>query len=110
VTWICLIGLLGAPGSIDAELSRLEGHTVSISADRSSYQIVDVAGEGRPMVGIVERRGRALVLRTRDQLLELRGPLAVPRIAGPGYKVWVLGEVREGAVDVRRIGILRPPD
>ena len=36
-------------------------------------------------------------------------PLAVPRIAGPGYKVWVLGRLERGALVVRRLGVLAPP-
>lgn len=118
MTWLCLVGLLGgappvSPAAIDAELARLEGHTVEVAADRSGYRIVDVAGDGAPLVGVIERRGAALVLRAGDRALELRGPLAVPRIAGPGYKVWVIGaEAGSGGsrvIEVKRIGILAHP-
>ena len=53
---------------------------------------------------------RALFLRRTDgSAVELAGPLAVPRIAGPGYKVWVLGRLARGALVVRRLGVLAPP-
>ena len=106
-SWLCALGLWLASGGADIaeEISRLEGHEVEIAADGQSYRIVDVAGEGAPLVGIVERRGEALVV---DGLV-LEGPLAVPRIAGPGYKVWVVGERRGDRIEVRRIGVLRGP-
>lgn len=91
------------------ELARLAGHRVALAAD-GSYRILDVAGEGAPEVGLVERRGRALWLRRADgSAIALAGPLAVPRVAGPGYKVWVLGRVERGALVVRRLGVLAPP-
>lgn len=104
------LALVGAPGrSRDAgELARLAGHRVVVRGDR--YHIVDVAGDGPPRVGVVERRGDALWLVERDGALRLTGPLAVPRIAGPGYTVWVVGALdRRGALRVRRLGVLRPP-
>ena len=98
-----------APEGAAAELARLAGHRVAIAPD-GSYRILDVAGEGAPRVGVVERRGQALWLRTAEGALRLAGPLAVPRIAGPGYKVWVLGEVdQSGALVARRLGVLAPP-
>jgi len=99
-----------AHADVASELSRLAGHRVEVAPDRASYRILDVAGEGAPEVGVVERRGAALVLRRADgSALPLAGPLAVPRIAGPGYKVWVLGRVERGALVARRLGVLAPP-
>ena len=92
------------------EASRLVGHTVA-RARGGGWRIVDVAGEGAPEVGVVERRGKALWLVTEGgRALRLAGPLAVPRIAGPGYKVWALGRIGAGgALWVRRLGVLRRP-
>ncbi len=80
-------------------------------AGGADYRIVDVAGEGAPLVGVVERRGAALWLRpTRGPARRLTGPLAVPRIAGPGYKVWVVGRAgADGSLVARRLGVLAPP-
>ena len=96
---------------IAAELARLDGHRVAVAPDRLSYRILDIAGEGPPIVGVVERRGEALWLRSEDgAAVQLAGPLAVPRIAGPGYKVWVVGaRAPGGALTARRIGVLSPP-
>lgn len=93
------------------ELGRLEGHRVEVAADGRRYRIVDVAGEGAPLVGTVERRGRELWLRPeRGPARRLGGPLAVPRIAGPGYKVWVIGRsAPDGSFIARRLGVLAPP-
>jgi hypothetical protein len=94
------------------EVSRLAGHTVSISADGASYTIDDIAGEGAPSVGSVERRGRDLwLIETSGAEWKLRGPLAVPRIAGPHYKVWVVGDADETTRELvaSRLGILAPP-
>ncbi len=92
------------------ELSRLAGQTVAVAADGASYTITDVAGEGAPRVGVVQRRGRALwLVDDHGAAVRLTGPLAVPRIAGPGYRVWVLGAPDGDALRARRLGILRPP-
>ena len=100
-----------ARARVAAELARLDGHRVVVAPDRLSYRIVDIAGEGPPLVGVVERRGEALWLRGEDGgAVRLDGPLAVPRIAGPGYKVWVVGaRSPAGALIARRIGVLAPP-
>ncbi len=103
--------LLASPAAADvkSELARLAGHRVAVAPDGQSYRILDVAGEGAPEVGVVERRGAALFLRRADgSAIALAGPLAVPRIAGPGYKVWVLGRVERGALLARRLGVLAP--
>jgi len=87
---------------------------VDRSAD-GGYVITDVAGEGRPLVGIVERRGRALWLVPTDadagtNAVRLSGALAHPRIAGPGYKVWVVGPLeQDGSLRARRLGVLARP-
>lgn len=110
-----LAAVLLSPAGSDAiadELSRLDGHRYTVAEDGASYTIDDVAGEGAPIVGVVARRDGALWLDTGDGgAWKLRGPLAVPRIAGPGYKVWVLGDHSESTRELaaRRIGILRPP-
>jgi hypothetical protein len=85
-------------------LARLQGHTVRVVGD--DVVIEDVAGEGKPLVGVVERRGRALWLVGEGFAVELRGPLARPRIAGPGYRVWALGARDGDVLTVRRIGVL----
>ncbi|HUH03836.1 MAG TPA: hypothetical protein VML75_17695 [Kofleriaceae bacterium] len=108
--WLLPVVWLATP-ALQAEVSRLEGHELTIAADGSGYQIVDVAGEGPPRVGVVERRGGQLwLLGTDGDALRLSGPLAIPRIAGPGYKVWVIGELDDrGHLRARRIGVLAPP-
>lgn len=112
MSWPCaLLCWLAAVAPDPAELSRLEGHEVVI--DRSApggYRIVDIAGEGPPLVGVIERRGEALFLVAGAEALRLTGPLAVPRIAGPGYKVWAIGDRAGDRLAVRRLGILRPPE
>lgn len=102
-----------ASAGIDAELERLRGHQVR-RVD-GGYIIEDIAGEGAPVVGVVERRGRDLYLVAADgAAYRLVGVLARPRIAGPGYKVWALGAVRADGrggpvLEPRRLGILAPP-
>ncbi len=99
-----------AHADLASEVERLTGHRVAVAADGKSYRILDVAGEGAPEVGVIERRGARLFLRRADgSALPLAGPLAVPRIAGPGYKVWVLGRVERGALVARRLGVLAAP-
>lgn len=73
--------------------------------------IADVAGEGRPRVGKIERRGDELWLLGDDGWTgPLAGALAHPRIAGPGYRVWVLGVIDpNGRLHARRIGVLARP-
>lgn len=97
------------PAAVAAELARLDGHRVERGP--GGYRIADVAGEGAPLVGVVERRGAALWLVGDRGGRRLAGPLAQPRIAGPGYKVWVLGaDGPDGSLVARRLGVLaRPP-
>jgi hypothetical protein len=124
--------------ALEAELARLQGQRVR-RVDRSApqsagpsvgpgdgqsavrsdgrgpgYVIEDVAGEGAPVVGVVEQRPGALWLAGDDGVAyRLAGVLARPRIAGPGYKIWVLGTVivqrGENVLRARRLGILAPP-
>ncbi len=101
-----------AVGSGEPELSpeveRLVGHEVLVTD--TGYRIVDIAGEGPPLVGCIERVDRELVLVSRDKRLTLLGPLAVPRIAGPRYKVWVIGSESGTNLTATRLGILAGPD
>lgn len=92
---------------VAAEVARLVGQDVAVAPDGASYTIRDIAGEGAPLVGVVERRGDELWL-VGAQPVKLVGPLAHPRIAGPGYKVWVLGPVEDGVCRPRRLGVLAP--
>ncbi len=103
----CWLGLALPFTAPSDELSRLEGQAVRITA--TGYAIDDIAGEGPPRVGVIERRGEVLVLMTSDGQWRLAGPLAVPRIAGPGYKVWVIGELDGTTLRARRLGVLAPP-
>jgi hypothetical protein len=95
----------------EEELARLVGHRVEHL--KSGYRIVDIAGEGAPLVGCVMREGKKLFFANDEARMQLVGPLAVPRIAGPNYKVWIIGEVSGTASNLqlkaRRLGILAPP-
>ncbi len=101
------------PADVAAEVARLAGQHVDVS--ESTYVITDVAREGRPLVGTIERRGADLWLVPTDAdagapAVKLAGPLAHPRLAGPGYKVWVLGAPQpDGSLKPRRLGVLRRP-
>ena len=93
-----------------AILERLAGHQVRFAAGR--VVIDDIAGEGRPWVGVIERRGGELWLRTDVIALRLAGALARPRIAGPGYLAWATGTLEESPMPtlrLRRLGILARP-
>ena len=90
-----------------AMVGRLGGHRARLVDLR--LHVDDVAGEGRPWLGTVERRGRDLWLVGDGFALALDGPLARPRIAGPGYTVWVTGRVTAGRLWARRVGVLAPP-
>lgn len=75
--------------------------------------VVDIAGDGPAWIGVVERRGDALFLRTAVGTFKLRGNLARPRIAGPSYLVWVQGTRFTNGDDdvlmVRRLGVMAAP-
>jgi len=102
-----------APADGPAVLARLEGHRARLVGDR--LIVDDVAGEGRPWLGVIERHGAELWLRTDDGPLRLAGPLARPRIAGPGYRVWATGARTDGALGLPptlrlyRLGVLARP-
>jgi hypothetical protein len=98
--------------SVAAEVDRLAGQRYTVADDGQSYTIDDIAGEGVPFVGIVQRREESLwLVIDPTRAMQLTGPLAVPRIAGPGYKVWVVGTVvpKTGELRARRLGVLAPP-
>ena len=98
------------PSEADAIAARLAGQRVTIAADRASLTIDDIAGLGPPVIGVIERRGDDLVLVAADGAHALRGPLARPRIAGPGYTVWVIGApAADGSIRAARLGVLRRP-
>ncbi len=101
-----LVSVLVSPiaNQLQTEVDRLEGHEVRITDD--AYEIVDVAGEGAPFVGCVVKSDRGLELESGGTRYLLRGPLAIPRIAGPDYKVWAVGNVTGDVLDLRRLGIL----
>ena len=44
-----------------------------------------------------------------DFAWRLRGALARPRLAGPGYLVWAIGRLTGADLDVARLGVLAPP-
>jgi hypothetical protein len=99
--------------ALATELARLNGLEVQRGPGHC-YAVIGVAGEGPAHVGRVERRGCELWLRAEwsGVAWRLNGPLAVPRLAGPGYKVWIIGDTarREHGLRVRRLGVLAPPD
>jgi len=95
------------PIAARAMLDRLRGHHVRWRD--GALEIVDVAGAGRPWIGVVERRGAALWLVGADFAWRLRGALARPRLAGPGYLVWAIGRLTGADLDVARLGVLAPP-
>lgn len=102
------------PADGPAMLARLAGHQARLVDGR--LIVDDVAGEGRPWVGVIERHGAELWLRTDDGPLRLAGPLARPRIAGPGYRAWATGSVTDAltpggppTLRLRRLGILARP-
>ncbi len=99
----------GAPPMWQSEVNRLEGQTVEQSDE--GYQIMDIAGEGPPLVGCVRREDNSLFLETDEGRWRLTGPLALPRIAGPNYKVWVIGVPTPAmTLAAKRLGILATPD
>ena len=91
------------------EVGRLAGQQVTLSADGRDYTIDDIAGEGPPMVGVVARRGPDLFLDTGAASYRLTGRLAEPRMAGPGYKIWVVGDLVGHDLAARRLGVLARP-
>mgnify|MGYP003631225521 CR=1 FL=1 len=106
--WSAPVGALLEAPELAAEVNRLEGQKFQIENGR--YEILDIAGEGPPKVGCVYKEDGELVLVSDGSRLPLRGPLAIPRIAGPRYKVWVIGTAtNDGGLFARRLGILAGP-
>lgn len=105
--------IIGAPARLDAIAGRLAGHRVR----RGDHVLIveDVAGAGRPWVGVVASRCGALWLDTAVHSFLLGGPLARPRVAGPGYLVWAVGAIGPGAataprtLELQRLGVLARP-
>ena len=108
IGWLPITLVLALGGGVEDEISRLRGHEVERRAD-GGYRIVDIAGRGAPLVGVVELRGKELFLRAGEREYRLRGPLAHPRMAGPGYKIWVIGKVRGTDLVAERLGVLAAP-
>lgn len=96
---------VGDTAAARAMIVRLAGQRVRWQ--EGVLAIEDVAGEGRPWIGVVERRGEALWL-VGEVALRMTGPLARPRLAGPGYLVWATGERVGDTLAVRRLGVLAP--
>lgn len=103
------LALLTPQADWQEELRRLVGHGVEQQAD--GYRIVDIAGEGEPFVGCVRRDGEHLYLESGESRWRITGPLAIPRIAGPNYKVWIIGTLTPAKTLVaKRLGILATPE
>jgi hypothetical protein len=99
--------LIDAPARIAACADRFPGQA---RASTFVLELLDAGGDDRrPWLGVVERQGDGLWLRTPIGALRLRGTLARPRIAGPGYLVWVVGERRARDLHVARLGVLARP-
>ena len=96
-----------APGEAPALARRLLGLRYQLDATRLT--ITDAGGDGAPWIGVVERRGPALWLIGDGFAWRLAGPLARPRLAGPGYTLWVTGRVDGDALTAGRLGVLRRP-
>ncbi len=102
--------IVGPPPALDAIASRLDGHRIH----RGDHVLIleDLAGAGRPWVGVVSARCGQLWLDTAVTSLRLTGPLARPRLAGPGYLVWAIGHraASGDSLSLSRLGILARPD
>ncbi len=101
--------LIVAPAALLASMrARLAGHQAHLGD--GVLLIDDIAGLGRPWVGVVQVRCDQLWLITALGALRLTGPLARPRLAGPGYLLWALGRRRATELAVTRLGVLARPD
>ncbi|MEZ4358532.1 MAG: hypothetical protein R3B48_00010 [Kofleriaceae bacterium] len=105
--------IIGAPSELSAMAERLTGHRVRLGDHVLLLQ--DIAGMGAPWVGRIALRCGQLWLHTAVRTFRLSGPLARPRLAGPGYLMWVVGHRRRDArrapeeLEVLRLGVLSPP-
>lgn len=95
------------PAAARAMLDRLVGQRAGWHD--GVLTIVDIAGAGPPWIGVVERRGQALWLVGDGVAWRLSGPLARPRLAGPGYLIWAIGAPAGDRLEVTRLGVLAPP-
>lgn len=105
-------GLAGPSHAVDSEqlereIARLVGH--SVQRTQKGYRILDIASEGAPLIGCIHRVGSSLLLVNADLSLRLTGALAIPRIAGPNYKVWIIGQQVGDELHATRLGILARP-
>jgi hypothetical protein len=110
--------IVGEPQQLAAMAARLAGHRVQLGDH--VLLLHDVAGQGRPWVGVVVARCGQLWLHTAVTTLRLTGPLARMRLAGPGYLMWAVGVRRPapGAaasahgdeLALSRLGVLAPPE
>lgn len=101
--------LIVAPAALLASMhARLPGQRAHLGD--GVLLIDDIAGLGRPWVGVVQMRCDRPWLVTALGALRLTGPLARPRLAGPGYLVWALGQRRGPELAVARLGVLARPD
>lgn len=100
--------LIAPPERLAAIASRLTGHRFH-TGDHVLI-LEDFAGEGRPWLGLVAFRCDQLWLETSLGPLLLTGPLARPRIAGPGYLIWATGRRTANTLELSRLGILARPD
>jgi hypothetical protein len=98
---------LSSAAAANAALARLPGQRAH--TDGAELVIEDIAGLGPPWVGAVTRRGDTLWLVGDGVDLALEGPLARPRIAGPGYLIWVIGARRGDRLRAHRLGVLARP-
>lgn len=103
--------VIAPAAELDAMATRLRGQR----ARRGDGVLIvtDIAGQGAPWIGVVAARSGALWLDTAVRSLRLTGPLARPRLAGPGYLLWVVGARRDAPdaaeLEILRLGVLAPP-
>lgn len=110
LAWTCA----ASPTELESELDRVRGAAIvqAVGGDELCYAITEIGGEGPALIGRVERRGAELwLVEARGPAWRLTGNLATPRIAGPGYKVWIVGDLdgAERTLAARRIGVLSKP-
>lgn len=102
--------IIAPPDRLTAIAARLTGHRFRLGDH--VLLLEDIASLGRPWVGIVRSRCGALFLDTAVASFRLAGPLARPRLAGPGYLLWLVGtrDPLTSTLTIHRLGILARPD
>lgn len=100
--------LVAPPALLTSMHARLNGQRARLGD--GVLVVEDIAGLGRPWVGVVQRRCDQLWLVTALGPLRLTGPLARPRLAGPGYLLWALGRHQGPELALARLGVLARPD